>query len=179
MSCDKHKDTNDKRRRKKAAKRLFTKVRPLELREDPQMRTILPLLALTLCPLVSAPAFADEIPACEPVPGIEIQSFQNDTPPAIKHVLTETFGPVAPPGAPFTSTDVAIDPGLPKRRVIFVWALGSRWVIATEHGGRGYNDPVLAFDLSPDRENAKLVGKTIAFPNTVCAAAHKMLVLKP
>jgi hypothetical protein len=61
------------------------------------------------------------------------------------------------------------------RRLIFVRVHGTRWVIATEHGGRGYNDPVFAYDVDPDGSSAKLVGEQVAMPDTLCATAKKLL----
>jgi hypothetical protein len=55
------------------------------------------------------------------------------------------------------------------RRLIFIWSRGDRWVIATEHGGRGYNDPIFAYAVSSDGLKATLLAERTAYPDTVCS----------
>jgi hypothetical protein len=60
------------------------------------------------------------------------------------------------------------------RRPIFIWSKESRWIVATEHGGRVWNYPVFAFDIDRDH-NAILVRTEAAAVNTVCATASSLL----
>jgi hypothetical protein len=120
---------------------------------------------------------ADEIPPCRLVPtGVSVVNRLEDAPPSLVHALTERVGEVAPIGTPFDSTDV-IRTGGKNRRLIFIWNRGTRWVIATEHGGLGYNDPVYAFEIDQDNRKVTLLRAETAFPSTVCSTASSLLVI--
>jgi hypothetical protein len=62
------------------------------------------------------------------------------------------------------------------RRLIFIWNRDTRWIVAIERGGLGYNDPVFAFEIGQDHK-AVLVREETAFPNTVCSTASSLLVI--
>jgi hypothetical protein len=126
--------------------------------------------------LVTGVARADAIPSCPPPPGVRPVSFEN-APLALRKTLREKLGDIAPPEATFDATDIVITGR--QRRLIFIWVRGYRWIIATERGGRGYNDPILAYDLSSDGLTAKRVAENIAFPNTVCSTAMRSLDVDP
>jgi hypothetical protein len=140
------------------------------------LATIIGFSGLILAAAVSAvteiPAWADETPACTPPDGVTSLPLQSAPPPLLR-ALRERIGELAPPGAPFDATDV-VTTGR-NRRLIFVWHSGARWIIATEHGGIGYNDPIFAYDLSQDNRNATFVQERTAIPNTVCATAISLL----
>lgn len=93
--------------------------------------------------------------------------------------LTDGYGVFARPGEPFRATDVIIDPSLSNKRIIFVWEQGTRWIVATERGGIGYNDPILVYDLDPQNTEATLVKEQLALPLTVCDTAKKFVVGNP
>jgi hypothetical protein len=57
--------------------------------------------------------------------------------------------------------------------------MSSRWIVATERGGRSYNDPIFAYDVSLDGSTATPVAQRIAFPSTVCATAFALLTVPP
>jgi hypothetical protein len=118
-------------------------------------------------------ASADRPPSCASPPGVETRSFSTDLPVGLSKALAERLGDVAQPGARFDSTDVVMTGR--NRRVIFVWMRGPRWVVATEHGGRVYNDPIFAFDVTANGAEARLVEQKIAFPESVCATALSLL----
>jgi len=51
-----------------------------------------------------------------------------------------------------------------------------RWVIATEHGGLGYNNPVFAFEVSADGLEAKLVAEAIVLrTDSLCGTAVRLI----
>lgn len=118
-------------------------------------------------------AQAAVIPGCPPPQGVQVHAF-TDLPAGLKQALDDKLGAMALPGQPFNNTDVVM-PNVPGRRGIFVWNRDSRWIVATEHGGRGANDPILAYDLSADGATATLVSETNALPKTVCATATALL----
>ena len=128
-------------------------------------------------PLLAAasitPATADDIPRCALPKGAVSASPQDDLPPALLRALEEHVGKIVPPGAEFDATDV-VRTGQ-NRRMIFVWNVGRRWIVATEHGGLGYNDPIFAYDLSQDGRSATLVQERVALPQTVCATASSLI----
>jgi hypothetical protein len=127
------------------------------------------LLAMALISL----ARTDAIPPCALPNGVASISFENGAPPALLRALRERVGELVPPGGRFDATDVVVTGK--NRRLIFVWNVGTRWIVATEHGGRGYNDPIFLYDLSPESHTATLVLERIAFPETVCATATRLI----
>ena len=119
------------------------------------------------CVLACAPARADAIAPCAPPPGVTAVAIPDGVPDAIMAQL----GQIALPGQRFDASDVVMT-GV-NRRYIFVWHRGDHWIVATERGGRGYNDPVMEYALSPGG-TATLVTRTLSAPSTVCRDATAM-----
>lgn len=107
-------------------------------------------------------------PACAPPARASSAPFAD-----IPAALSLALGDIAAPGEPFDATDVVVTGQ--NRRVMFIWHAGSRWVVATERGGIGYNNPVLAYDLDEDGKGAIVVAERTAFPETVCSTATDLL----
>jgi hypothetical protein len=115
----------------------------------------------------------DDAPNC-PVPvGVTAVKIPDGMPAALRQTLETSLGDIALPGEPFDSTDVIVH--RINRRYIFVWNRGRNWLIATEHGGRGYNDPVLEYAVSDDGQSVFLVRTRIAFPQTLCTVATSFI----
>jgi hypothetical protein len=104
---------------------------------------------------------------CKQPSGVEERAFPDDLPIGLRNAIRDKFGEIILPWGDVNAIGK-------NRRAIFVWVRGTRWVIATEHG-RAYNGPVLAFDVSPDGSEAKLVAETVAFPDSMCATAVKQI----
>jgi hypothetical protein len=136
-------------------------------------------LLLAVMPFLSCKAGYDFIPPCTMPNGVASTSLTY-APPALVQALRDHIGEIAAPGASFNATDNTdfVGTGL-HRRLIFIWHSGRRWIVATEHGGRGYDDPIFAYDLSDDRRGATLVQESIADPDTVCATAASLLRANP
>ena len=141
-----------------------------------KMALMLPLAAFAL-----APAAAEEkwFPDC-PVPeGVLVASWEKDAPPAVVKALKKQrgYGDISPPGGPFNPLDVSDEKTewAPMSRVVFVWHSGGRWVVAAEHGGYGYYNPIFAFDLSADGQNAVLAAQSDVQPSVLCAMALYLL----
>jgi len=142
------------------------------------MRTaVLSLFASLLALTCFSSACADDIPPCTVPNGVTSTSLRTGAPLALVRALREHIGELAAPGTKFDAPDVVITGR--NRRLIFVWYVGKRWIVATEHGGYAYNDPIFAYDLSQDGRNATLVQERIAFPDTVCSTASSMLGFEP
>ena len=120
---------------------------------------------------------ADEIRPCRLVPtGVSVFSRLDDAPPHLVRALESRVGEVVPVGAAFDNTDVRRTGK--NRRLIFIWKRETRWVVATEHGGLGYNDPVFAFDQNQNNgDQVSFVREEIATPSTVCSTASSLLVV--
>ncbi len=133
-------------------------------------------LALAVSLIAAGAARADVIPACAVPVGAAMVGF-DQLPAAVRQALAQKTGPIAQPGQPFNASDIFTDANkaLPRWRGIFVWSRGTRWVIATEHGGIGYNDPIFLFDATANGKRVALTASKIASPNTVCAAAQGLL----
>ncbi len=121
-------------------------------------------------------ARADVIPACAVPVGAAMVGF-DQLPAAVRKALAQKTGPMAMPGQPFNVSDVVTSETrrLPFSRGIFVWSRGTRWVVATEHGGIGYGDPVYVFDAIADHKRVVLTTSKVATPTTVCATALDLL----
>jgi hypothetical protein len=115
----------------------------------------------------------DSIPLCPLANGVSAISRLDDAPPSLVRALTERIGEVVPAGTEFDATDVVVTGK--HRRLIFIWNLSNRWIVATEHGGVGYTDPIFAFDLSQDGRQAMFVQERVAFPDSVCSTASSLL----
>ena len=128
--------------------------------------------SVTFMAFITGAALADVIPTCPLPPGGKAVSLET-APDALRKI----FGDFAPPGADFDATDVIVTGR--NRRLVFIWARGDRWIVATEHGGRGYNDPIFAFHVSSDGSSAHQVSGSIAVPNTVCSTALRLMGANP
>jgi hypothetical protein len=116
---------------------------------------------------------ADVIPPCVLPDQVTAVSLEF-APPALMQALAARVGEIVAPNERFDTTDVMVTGR--DRRFIFIWNIGKRWVVATEHGGRGYNDPIFAYDLGKDSA-AALVKEQIAHPDTVCMVASDLMHL--
>lgn len=121
---------------------------------------------------IAFPAIADDIPSCTSAAGAAVVAYPAEVPSAILDVLERRLAAFALPGEPFDATDV-VRTGI-RHRLIWVKHTGSRWVVAWENGGRGYNDKVAAFELTNDGA-ISLIGEEYAFPPTVCAVTNRWL----
>jgi hypothetical protein len=120
-----------------------------------------------------------ELPSCTAPDGVFTTSRFDDAPPALARALTGRVGEIAPVGAEFNPTDVHIIGETGKsRRLIFIWSLGNRWVVATERGGVGYNNPIFAFDVDSDGLSAAFVEERVTFPESLCATASSLLAVE-
>lgn len=119
----------------------------------------------------SSQALADEVSSCSAPEGVNLRAFPDEIPAGIMKFLDGPRWDLARPGEPFNSTDIAV-PGRKWRRVMFAWESGRRWIIATERGGRGYNNPVLVFDQVADSGDFRFSRHEIVLgPDKACAAA--------
>jgi hypothetical protein len=126
------------------------------------------VISATLAMVVSVmPAQA----ACPAPPGAVKVAFPSGLPPALRGALP---GDIALPGEPFDSTDVYVK-GHKHRRYIFVWNVGTRWIVATEQGGIALRAEIFTYDLGKDGKTAVLIDNRFTFPNSVCAAATKLV----
>ena len=116
------------------------------------------------------PAQAATISDCPVPPGAVKVALPSGLPPALRDALPDD---IALPGEPFDTTDVYVK-GHKHRRYIFVWNIGSRWIVATEQGGIALRAAISTYDLGKDGKTAALIEKRITFPDSVCAAATKL-----
>jgi 2',3'-cyclic-nucleotide 2'-phosphodiesterase (5'-nucleotidase family) len=109
--------------------------------------------------------------SCPVPPGAIKIALPSGLPPA----LSEAVGNVALPGEAFDSTDVYVK-GHKHSRYIFVWNIGSRWIVATEDGGKVLRTGVRAYDLnsSNNGKKARLTEERTASPTNYCAAATSL-----
>jgi hypothetical protein len=115
------------------------------------------------------PTQATAISNCPAPPGAVKVSIPSGLPPALR----EAMGNVALPGEPFNESDVYVKGH--SGRYIFVWNIGTRWIVATEQGGKVLRAAIFTYDLGKDNKTATLIENRITFPNSVCAAATKLV----
>jgi hypothetical protein len=119
-------------------------------------------MAIVFVTKVATRVSGEVIRACPAPYGVSVISRFDDAPPALARALTDRVGEIAPVGAEFNPTDVHIIGETGKsRRLIFIWSLGNRWVVATERGGVGYNNPIFAFDAASDGLSAAFVEERV------------------
>jgi hypothetical protein len=107
---------------------------------------------------------------CPAPPGAVSVALPSGVPPALR----DAMGNIALPGEPFDSSDVYVK-GHKYRRYIFVWNIGTRWIVATEQGGIALRSAIFVYDLGKDGKAATLINKRIGFTNNVCGAATKLV----
>ena len=106
-----------------------------------------------------------------PVPrGAVNVALPSGLPPALRDALP---GDIALPGEPFDTTDVYVK-GHKHRRYIFVWNIGSRWIVATEVGGIALHAAVSIYDLGKDGKTVTPIDNRMTSPTYVCAVATKL-----
>jgi hypothetical protein len=115
----------------------------------------------------------DVIPDCRLPVGVVSYSDQKDIPVVLRNAVKQKLGYLVPPRPEFDATDVVVTGQ--NRRLIFIWTRSNVWVVATEHGGRGYNDPILAYTVDQSGKRITLAAERIASPNTVCSTARELL----
>ncbi|MGY3451594.1 hypothetical protein ACVILH_003936 [Bradyrhizobium sp. USDA 4353] len=113
------------------------------------------------------------LPKCPSPAGVPAFRRFDDVPPELVRALTQRVGEIVPVGAWFDATDVVLTGKF--RRLIFIWRRNNRWVVATEHGGFVYNNPIFAFQIEGDGREAVFVREEIAEPRTICSAASSLL----
>ena len=93
-------------------------------------------------------------------------------PSILLQTLVDDFGEFAPRAGRFDRTDVVMVGR--NRRLAFFWNADSKWIVATEHGGFGYNNPIYIYHIDGDGRKAGLMAQTIAFPETLCTVAASL-----
>jgi hypothetical protein len=109
--------------------------------------------------VLTAAARAGTISPCTPPNNVSLTMSLNEVPAALRQALKQHVGDIVAPDEKFDATNVIVTGR--NRRLIFIWNVGKRWIVATEHGGRVYNRPIFAYDLSQDGLSATLVQETI------------------
>ena len=117
----------------------------------------------------AALAQADATRDCPAPPG----AVKVALPSGLPAVLRKAMGNIALPGEPFTEIDVYVK-GQPNRRYIFVWNIGTRWIVAVEQGGIALRSAIFVYDLGKDGKTPTLINEPIGFMNNVCGAATKL-----
>jgi hypothetical protein len=117
----------------------------------------------------AAPSQVAAIRDCPAPPGAVNVALPSGVPAALRGVM----GNIALPGEPFDSSDVYVK-GHKYRRYIFVWNIGTRWIVATEQGGIALRSAIFVYHLGKDGKTATLINKRIGFTNNVCGAATKL-----
>lgn len=122
----------------------------------------------------AAPAQASEISDCPAPAGAVKVDLPSGLPPALRAAM----GNVTLPGKPFDSSDVYVT-GHKYLRYIFVWNVGTRWIVAIEQGGLALRSAIFVYRLGKDGKGLTLIDKSTEFVSNVCGAATKLAVRLP
>jgi hypothetical protein len=128
-------------------------------------------IASVMLALFAIHAIANAVPSCTP-PATVVSVPLTQVPPILLQTLTDSVGEIAPPGGRFDRTDVVMVGR--NRRFAFFWKADDKWIVATEHGGFGYSNPIFLYHLGEGERKAALMEQKIAFPNTLCAVASDL-----
>jgi hypothetical protein len=128
-------------------------------------------IASVMLALFAVHAIANAVPSCAPPPGVVAVPL-TQVPPILLQTFIDSVGEIAPPGGSFDRTDVVMVGR--NRRFAFFWKADNKWIVATEHGGFGYNNPIFLYHLDEGERKAVLMAQKIAFPNTLCAVASDL-----
>jgi len=90
-------------------------------------------------------------------------------PPALRDEMRDT----ALPGEPFDSIDVYVK-GHKHSRFLFVWNIGTRWIVAVERGGIALRSNVYVYNLGKD-DKVTRIKEIVTFPQSACAVATKLV----
>lgn len=105
-----------------------------------------------------------------PVPPRAVKvSLPSGLPPALR----DKMGNVALPGEPFNTIDVYVK-GQPTSRYLFVWNIGSRWIVATEQGGIALHSAVFVYELGKDGKTVTLIDQRVGISSDACPVASRM-----
>jgi hypothetical protein len=129
-------------------------------------------IASAILALFAIYAIADAAPSCAPPPGT-VSVPLKQVPSILLQTIIDNVGEIAPPMGRFDRTDVVMVGR--NRRFAFFWKADNKWIVATEHGGFAYNNPIFLYDLGGDEQKAVLTAQAIAAPNTLCAVASDLL----
>jgi hypothetical protein len=127
------------------------------------------VISAVLAMLASAAPAHTAIAECAAPPGAVKVALPSGLPPALR----DKIGNVALPGEPFNAIDVYVK-GQPNRRYMFVWNIGTRWIVAMEQGGIALRAVVYVYDLGTDGKTAKQIEEQITFPGSVCGIATRL-----
>ena len=98
------------------------------------------MLALVLALQLAAPSAS----ACTPAPGAE-RLEQDALPAGVRQDLKTRVSDLSPAGGPFSATDVGSGPFT---RFLTALHARGRYLVAYEHGGRGYHLDILTYEVS-------------------------------
>jgi hypothetical protein len=129
-------------------------------------------VASAILALFAVYVIADAAPSCTPPPGM-VSVPLKQVPSILLQTLIDNFGEIAPPGGRFDRTDVMMVGR--NRRFAFFWKADNKWIVATEHGGFAYNNPIFRYDLGGDDQKAVLTAQAISSPKTLCTVASDLI----
>ena len=129
------------------------------------------VIASAILALFAIHMVANAAPSCMPPPGV-VPVPLTQVPSILLQTLIDSVGEIAPPGRSFDRTDVVMFGR--NRRLAFFWKADNKWIVATEHGGFGYSNPIFLYHLDEGERKAVLMAQKIAFPNTLCAVASEL-----
>jgi hypothetical protein len=129
-------------------------------------------IASAILALFAIYVIADAAPSCTPPPGMASVPLKQ-VPSVLLQTLVDNVGEIAPPGGGFDRTDVVMVGR--NRRFAFFWKADNKWIVATEHGGFGYSNPIFLYDVDGGEQKAVLTAQAISWPKTLCAVASDLI----
>ena len=151
------------------------------MRTLPVVTLALAATAFAAIALVQTAAAQNPAPTCPAPPRTRVVRFMHDLPAEVRSALLAKTPDIVDSNQPFDATDVVMH-GAHFNRFAFAWnGPDGRWIVATEHGGIAYDNPVytlvapsapqtgLQFAVYP----ASIVSTIISRPKTLCEDAER------
>ena len=107
--------------------------------------------------------------------GVEAVSF-DQLPIAVRVDLKIRAPELSPAGGPFNASDVGVGP---RTRFIAAVHYKDRYVVAYEHGGRGYHVDLLTYSAGLADDAAAPLARHVAFDRPSCADLDVAVALSP
>jgi hypothetical protein len=123
--------------------------------------------------LIMPPLHADVSSTCKAPDGLTAVKSLNLLPPAVLTAIKAKAPDIVDVGERFDATDFIVYRH--SHRFMFAWSTGTRWVVAVEHGGYVYNNPIWVLQKSPPLSTTVVLSETISDPKSVCSTAKRLV----
>jgi hypothetical protein len=131
------------------------------------------LIALAATFIFGGPTFAQGPPKCPATAAITSVTRLEKLPAPVREALQAKVQGIVDSTQPFDATDV-VQHGARFNRFAFAWTHDNQWIIATEHGGFVYSNPVYIINWKLGEPTAQVSAQEIAFRGDLCETVNSL-----